>query len=254
MTDDQGHALGREYVQSLVRGIAVIRAFDGENPRMTLTQVAQRTGMTRATARRFLITLQALGYVGSDERQFYLRSKVLNLGRAYLASLGLPSIADEQLKALSGETGESCSASVIERRHIVYIARFESTRPGVPPIKVGTRVSALSAAMGVVHLAELAPQELEELLEVDEFANSATVREHRAELVENVWRARIQGWIATPDADGTNQTIAVPVRNCEGHVVAAIDMSTPAGILPPEAAHRLTQTAKAIGAGLRQLG
>ena len=97
-----------EFVQSLERGLAVIRAFSRERPRLTLSDVARQTGMTRAAARRFLITLESLGYVSSDGRLFSLRPSVMQLGYAYLSSFSLAEVAQDQLEALADELHESC--------------------------------------------------------------------------------------------------------------------------------------------------
>lgn len=240
----------REFVQSLERGLQVMLAFDGDHPRMTLSQVAQRTGMTRAAARRFLLTLEATGYVGSDGRDFFLQSKVLELGSAYLIARDLPAIAQRHLQELARESGESCSASIIDGQHVVYIARFESVHNSGPSMPAGTRVAALDSAMGIIHLAALPPKELEELL--DGLLAEVGMLADRANVVENIWRARHQGWFAM---NGTgSQSIAVPVHNSEGLVIAAIE----AGTITDEAeankplVQQLVKTAEEIGRDLRQ--
>ena len=106
-------AASDQYVQSLARGLAVIRAFDTDHPKMTLTEVAARTQLTRATARRFLHTLAAMGYVRTDGKIFALTSKVLQLGYSYLSALSLPQLAQPHLEELSLEQGESTSAAVL---------------------------------------------------------------------------------------------------------------------------------------------
>lgn len=242
----------REFVQSLERGLLVMQSFDGENPRMTLSQVAQRTGMTRAAARRFLLTLQATGYVGSDGRDFFLQSKVLELGASYLASLKLPEVAQRHLQDLARMSGESCSVSILEGRHVVYVARFDSVGSAQSPVQVGTRVTALDSAMGIVHLAALAPQELEDLLD-DLVADGVEVPD-RVAVVESVWRAKHQGWFSLND--GPNQSLAVPVRNSERRVIAAIEICTVAG---QDEAYRpfvvqLLKSAEEIVQALREMG
>ena len=108
-----------QYVQSFARGLGVIRAFDADHPRMTLSEVAERTGLTRAAARRFLHTLVGLGYVSGDGRLFQLTPRVLELGFSYLSGLSLPELAQPHLEALSHELGESTSASVLDGADIV---------------------------------------------------------------------------------------------------------------------------------------
>ena len=117
-----------EFVQSLARGLAVIRAFDRDRPRLTLSEVAAATGVTRAAARRFLLTLTDLGYVRTDGRFFSLSPRVLELGYAYLSSLSLPEVAECHLEALVAEVSESSSVSVLDGGDIVYVARVPVSR------------------------------------------------------------------------------------------------------------------------------
>src|SRR3954466_11562563 len=111
------------YVQSLERGLAVIRAFDAEHRELTLSDVAPQCGLTRAAARRFLLTLTDLGYVRTDGRLFALTARVLALGYAYLSALSLPEVAEPHLEALVAEVRESSSLSVLDGDDIVYALR-----------------------------------------------------------------------------------------------------------------------------------
>ncbi|MCC5697133.1 helix-turn-helix domain-containing protein, partial [Klebsiella pneumoniae] len=119
---------GGEYVQSLARGLMVIRAFNESHPEMTLSEVARETGMSRAAARRFLHTLVHLGYVWTDGRVFALTPRVLELGFAYLSSVSLPEIAQPYLERLVSEVHESASVSVLDGTDIVYVARVPTSR------------------------------------------------------------------------------------------------------------------------------
>src|SRR5690606_23509209 len=110
---------GSTYVQSLARGLAVIRAFDADHPQLTLSEVARATGLTRSVARRFLHTLVQLGYVGTDGRLFSLRPKVLELGYSYLASLSLPELAMPTMERLVERVRESCSMAVLDGEEVV---------------------------------------------------------------------------------------------------------------------------------------
>src|SRR3954470_24419651 len=160
-TDTQAPQASDQYVQSLARGLAVIRAFDADRPVMTLTEVAGRTGLTRATARRVLHTLVELGYVRTDGKTFALTAKVLQLGYAYLSGLSLPQLAQPHLEELSLELGESTSAAVLEGTDIAYIARVSTRRIMTVGITVGTRFPAYATSMGRVLLAALPPAELD---------------------------------------------------------------------------------------------
>src|SRR5690554_5979920 len=119
---------GDSYVQSFARGLAVIRSFSAEAPSQTLTEVAQRTGLTRAGARRILHTLHALGYVSIHGRKFRLTAKVLDLGFAYLSSLPLWSLAEPFMETLVRELRESSSIAVLEGKEIIYVLRVPTHR------------------------------------------------------------------------------------------------------------------------------
>jgi IclR family transcriptional regulator, pca regulon regulatory protein len=117
-----------DFVQSLERGLAVIRSFDAEHPDLTLSEVAARTGLTRATARRLLLTLGDLGYVSTNGRRFSLTPRVLDIGYAYLSSLNVQQIAQPYLEALSERVHESVSVTVLDGADIVYVARVPTKR------------------------------------------------------------------------------------------------------------------------------
>ena len=142
------------FVQSLERGLAVIRAFDEHNVELTLSDVARSTGLTRAAARRFLLTLADLGYVRTDGRWFSLSPRVLELGYAYLSSLSLPEVAEPHMERLVAEVHESSSVSVLDGEDIVYVARVPTSRIMTVSINVGTRFPAYATSMGRVLLAE----------------------------------------------------------------------------------------------------
>jgi len=209
----------REWVESLARGLAVIRAFSAERPSMTLSEVAEATGLARATARRFLHTLRGLGYVRDDGRTFSLAPRVLELGTAYLSGLSLPEIVQPHLEALSRELDESVSVAVLDGEDIVYVARVAVRRIMSVAITIGTRFPAARTSMGHVLTGQeawaMSDQELEQGL----------------------------------------RSIAAPLRDRDGRVVAAINVSTSTASVPKEellARHlpALLRTAAAIDADL----
>ena len=151
-------------MQSLERGLAVIRAFDEHNVELTLSDVASSTGLTRAAARRFLLTLADLGYVRTDGRWFSLSPRVLELGYAYLSSLSLPEVAEPHLERLVAEVHESSSVSVLDGGDIVYVARVPTSRIMTVSINVGTRFPAYATSMGRVLLAALPDEGLDAYL------------------------------------------------------------------------------------------
>ena len=218
---------GRHHVKSLSRGLRVIRAFSADSPRMTLSDVARETGLDRAASRRFLMTLEDLGYVRSEGRDFMLTPRVLELGYAYLASLALPEIALPHLERLSATLGESCSMSVLDGLEIVYVARVAASRIFALALGVGSRLPAHVTSMGRVLLAAKPETEFERLvqgleIEVKTRFTASTVDQVRneVELVRN------QGWaIVDQEIEEGLRSVAVPVRDARGTVVAAINVS-----------------------------
>jgi IclR family pca regulon transcriptional regulator len=215
-----------QYVQSLARGLAVIRAFDTDHPKMTLTEVAARTDLTRATARRFLHTLVELGYVRTDGKIFALTAKVLQLGYAYLSGLSLPQLAQPHLEDLSLQLGESTSAAVLEGTDIAYVARVSTRRIMTVGITVGTRFPAYATSMGRVLLAGLPAAELEQYLAVTEI-RPLTPRAigTRQELLAELTAVRTQGWcLLNQELELGLMSVAAPVHDGP-RVVAAINVS-----------------------------
>jgi IclR family transcriptional regulator, pca regulon regulatory protein len=216
-----------DFVQSLQRGLAVIRTFDADHPSMTLSEVATATGMTRAAARRFLLTLIELGYVRSDGRYFSLTARVLELGYAYLSSLSLPEVAEPHLEALVAEVNESTSVSVLDGTDIVYVARVPVSRIMTVAISVGTRFPAYATSMGRVLLAGLTDDELEAYLAPlrPQALTTRTVTAVGA-LRAEVARVRAQGWsLVNQELEEGLRAIAAPIRDPEGRVVAAVNVS-----------------------------
>jgi IclR family pca regulon transcriptional regulator len=219
-------AASDQYVQSLARGLAVIRAFDTDHPKMTLTEVAARTDLTRATARRFLYTLVELGYVRTDGKIFALTAKVLQLGYAYLSGLSLPQLAQPHLEELSLRLGESTSAAVLEGSDIAYVARVSTRRIMTVGITVGTRFPAYATSMGRVLLAALPAAELEQYLAAAEI-RPLTPRAiaTRQELVAELSVVRAQGWcVLDQELELGLMSVAAPVHDGP-KVVAAINVS-----------------------------
>jgi IclR family pca regulon transcriptional regulator len=245
-------------VQSLERGLAVIRAFDAEHPELTLSDVARATGLTRAAARRFLLTLADLGYVRTDGRWFSLSPRVLELGYAYLSSLSLPEVAEPHLERLVAEVHESSSVSVLDEENIVYVARVPTSRIMTVAINVGTRFPAYATSMGRVLLAGLPEDELEEYLAIVELARLSprtvtTIGALRTELA----RVRDQGWaMVDQELEEGLRAVAAPIRDRAGRVVAAVNLSAHASRMSTESVRRnlvppLLATAARIEADLR---
>jgi IclR family pca regulon transcriptional regulator len=240
-----------ETVQSLARGLAVLEAFDDDHRSMTLSGVAERTGLSRATARRLLLTLEALGFVRADGRQFALTPRVLRLGHAYLSSLSLPELAQPVLDRLCADLGESTSLSVLDGDAIVYVARAEARRIMRVAITVGTRFPAVTTSMGRVLLADL---ELE--------AAAAAVRATPIEpltpltrtdpdaVLAEVDRVRATGWsLVDQELELGLVSLAVPVPDPGGRWDAALNVSLSSLAMrdesPDALAHRLVPVLRA---------
>jgi IclR family transcriptional regulator, pca regulon regulatory protein len=253
MADREPH-----FVQSLERGLAVIRAFDARRPELTLSEVARQCDLTRAAARRFLLTLVDLGYVRTDGRLFRLTPRVLELGYAYLSSLSLSEVAAPHLERLVAEVHESSSLCVLDGDDIVYVARVPTTRIMTVSINVGTRFPAYATSMGRVMLAALPDKAIEEYLDRVPLTRLAprTIASPDA-LRSELGRVRVQGYaIVDQELEAGLRSVAAPVRDRTGTVVAAINVSVHAARTPLDKIRKdlvppLQRAARAIEADLR---
>jgi IclR family pca regulon transcriptional regulator len=216
-----------DFVQSLERGLLVIRAFDAEHRELGLSEVARISGLTRAAARRFLLTLAKLGYVTFSDGRFSLTPRVLELGYAYLSSLTLPEVSQPHMEALVARVNESSSISVLDGTDIVYVARVPTRRIMSITLSVGTRLPAYATSMGRVLLAALPPPELEErLAQMDLRPLSARTITDVATLMDVLERVRGQGWAAVDqELEEGLRSLAVPIHDASGTVVAALNVS-----------------------------
>jgi IclR family pca regulon transcriptional regulator len=255
-------AAEKQSLQSLERGIAVLQVFSKERPALTLSEVARLTGITRATARRILLTLEKLGHVRSDGRLFSLTPRVLTLGWAYLSSLNLWDVAQPLMEDLVEQTKESTSAATLDLPDIVYVARVPTRRIMAVAISVGTRFPAYATSMGRVQLAGLPGEELESYLARADLRRLtahtlSTPDALRAELD----RIRAQGWaLVDQELEEGLRSIAAPIRDRSRRVVAAVNVSAHASrasketvrktLLPPllEAAARIEADLRVTGA------
>lgn len=218
-----------DYVQSLARGLQVLRAFDRELASPSLSQVAERTGLSRAVARRLLLTLQHLGYVGSQGRNFYLTPRVLELGYSYLTSLDLTELAQQSLALLAERVGESCSMSVLDGQDIVYVLRVPVRRVMSIALGVGARLPAYATSMGRAILAGMPEAELAQWLRGQKLRalTPYTVRTVTA-LKAEIKRAREQGYaLVSRELEVGLLALAVPIRTADGSIVAALNVGMP---------------------------
>lgn len=216
------------FVQSLERGLAVIKAFDHTRPQLTAAEVAKITGMDRAAARRFLLTLVELGYMVTDGRVYTLRPRVLELGYAYLSSLSLPEVALPHMEELVAEVHETCSMAVLDGDEVVFVARVPTRRLVAVPIMVGSRFPAYPTSTGRVLLAGQSDSWLDRYVDRTPLAaiTDRTVTDP-AKLRSILARVRTRGWvIVDQEADDGSRSVAMPIRDSAGHVIAALNIST----------------------------
>jgi IclR family transcriptional regulator, pca regulon regulatory protein len=250
-----------DYVQSLERGLAVIRAFDAEHRHLALSDVARVTGLTRAATRRFLLTLVELGYVRLTDGRFSLRPRILELGYAYMSSLSLPEVAQPHMETLVTKVNESSSISVLDDLEVVYVVRVPTRRIMSITLTVGTRLPAFATSMGRVLLAGLTDAELEERLQRIELrpltARTVDTTDALREILAGV---RKQGYAAVDqELEEGLRSLAVPIRNGSGEVVAALNVSVHASrasmaVLRRDFLPHARDTVAAIEADLRSAG
>ncbi len=221
-------------IQSLEKGMAVLELLSRDGAALTSSEVASQTGLTRATARRMLRTLEHLGYVRSNGRRFQLAARVLSLGATYLSSSTLPELAQPLLEELTQQTGETSSVATLDLPDIVCVARVAAPRPVSFAPRIGLRIPAHTSATGHLLLAELSPDELDAYLESTELKPLAaqTITDAGA-LQARLERVRSDGW-AIASYDGWAivgseyefgiRAIAAPVRDSKGTAVAGVNL------------------------------
>jgi IclR family transcriptional regulator, pca regulon regulatory protein len=220
-------APARHFIGAFAKGLAVIRAFGEGYAVLTLSQVAERTGLTRAGARRYLLTLQEMGYAGQDERHFYLTPKVLSLGYAYLSSMPLWSFAEPILERLVEDINETCSLSVLDDGEIVYVLRIPVHRILSAGVTVGSRLPAYCNSMGRVLLGGLNDAQLQgyfERVQLKAFTSHTVTDAGRLKKIVRADREQGYSWVAGEMQEHI-AGLSVPVRDARGRVIAALNTS-----------------------------
>lgn len=219
--------MDREFVQGLERGFAVIKTFGPRTPALTVSEVAEQTGLTRAVARRYLFTLRSLGYVLNDGSRFSLTPRILELGFAYLATLSVADIAQPYMAHVVDKLRESCSVGVLDGHDVVYVARVNADRIMTTNLVVGSRLPAHATSMGKVLLAYMAPAQLEQYFATVRLATltNRTIRDEKS-LRATIEKVRRVGWAANDQESEIGvRTVAVPIFDRAGHAVAAINLA-----------------------------
>ncbi|MGB9242964.1 MAG: IclR family transcriptional regulator C-terminal domain-containing protein [Candidatus Acidiferrales bacterium] len=215
------------FMTSLARGLAVIQAFSQRRHHLTISQVSTTTGLSRAAVRRCLYTLAKLGFAGSDDnRHFFLRPRILALGHSYISSMPLATAAQPVLEHISHLLHESCSIATLDGVEIVYIARANVTRIMSIDLGVGSRLPAFCTSMGRAILANLPPEELESVLARVEFKRyTERTITNAAKLTQALRQIRRDGYsIIDQELEHGLRSMAVPIQNPSGKVVAALNI------------------------------
>jgi IclR family pca regulon transcriptional regulator len=218
-----------DYVQALARGLAAIRAFGPDRQSMSLSEVAASTQLTRATARRSLLTLCRLGYASLDGRRYSHTARVLELGYGYLSSLRLPELAFPLMERLSQRVQQSCSIAVLDGDEIAYVQRVSIRKVMAISLAVGARLPAYATSMGRVLLAALPEAELEAWLKRQKLTtHTAWTLIDRKALREEIGRVRKRGFaLIEQELEAGLCSIAVPLRGSDGRTMAALNVGMP---------------------------
>ncbi len=257
--DPDGASLNpRDYVNSLARGLEVLRAFNRTGRKMTLSQVASETGNTRAGARRILLTLVHEGYAVTDGKLFDLTPQVLELGYSILSSKGVWDIARPFIAHLSEDVRESVSAAILDRFDVVYVGGTQYHRVISVGISVGARYPAHCTANGRVLLAMTPEDDWDAMLENIELKKMTDRTVTRKSEFRSVLKTvREQGWsLVDQELEIGLMSIAVPVRNSSGGIIGAINVGAPTMRMTPEQLveeilPKLQATSESIGAALK---
>ncbi|MEU4222785.1 IclR family transcriptional regulator C-terminal domain-containing protein [Nonomuraea sp. NPDC026600] len=246
---------GPDFIEALARGLDVIRVFQPGRPVMSLTEVAAAAGLARPTARRILLTLQELGYARTEQAGFALTPRVLELGVAYVRSMGLWEVARPHLERLVTQTHESCSIAQLDGSDIVYVARVAVPKIVALSVQIGTRFPALQTSLGKVLLAALSPAEVDRVLAEPSRSGIEPRWRPDAKEREAVLRAvRAKGWAMTDEQLALGiRSVAAPLRDGLGNVIAAVNVNAHAAEtslekLTEEHLPLLLKTASAISA------
>jgi IclR family pca regulon transcriptional regulator len=221
----------RDLVGGLEKGLLVIEAFDQERARLSISEVAQRAGLSRAAARRYLLTLAHLGYVDHDGKGFALSPRVLRLGQSYMHSARLPRVLQPELQRLAAAMQEATTAGVLDDAEVVSLAAATGGRVVSTTLQPGARVPAYCTANGRVLLAARPPEALDAWLAQQQARQALRPLTPRSltqpeALRQELARVRAQGHaLVDQEMELGLRTLAVPLRNHRGEVVAALNVS-----------------------------
>lgn len=225
-----------EFVEALAKGLGILESFDAAHPEMTLSEVARRVGLSPAAARRSLITLSALGYVGQTNKRFHLRPKVMTLGSAFYFSARIDEVLQPDLREVVERFGDASSVGTLDGHDVIYIAHFSVQRARRAAAVVGARYPAYATSLGRVLLAGLSDDELERHIATVEMQplTSKTITDRKA-LRREIMAVREAGYSTTVDQlDYGITALAVPIRDVNGRTIAALNSSGYTGMVTPK--------------------
>jgi IclR family pca regulon transcriptional regulator len=226
---EKKNAADTEYIAGLEKGLAVIEAFSQQQPALTVTEASEAAGLSRAAARRCLLTLQRLGYAEYDGKYYRLLPRVLRLGHAYVNSSPLPRFVQPIIEATSERTQHSMSVAVLDEADVLVIARALVHRSLSSGLGVGSRLPAYCSANGRVLLSEWPDAEIQRLLV------GATIRRltgytkiSASDILKEIKVVRARGYaLNDQEVEIGVRTIAVPIRSRSGQITASLSMSAP---------------------------
>ena len=218
----------KDFVEALARGLEVIRSFDRLHVKQSISQISERTLLARPTVLRLLITLEELGYVRSQDNHYSLTPKVVDLGMAYVSSLGLYGAAKPHMENLAKEVDQTVSLAELDGSDIVYTGRVEVPKIVSVGVTVGSRLPSASTALGRVLLADVHDPELHDVLNTPSLSMYIPRTRFTAEQIRpRLQTVRDQGWAESDeDLQYGVQAIAAPLHGEDGRVIAAIGLGT----------------------------
>jgi len=222
----------KDFLKTLSRGLSLIKSFDKETPRMTLSEVAKKNNMSRASARRFVLTLETLGYLMRVGDYFQLTANILNIGHQYLENLNFIEVITPFMRDVSQKLGKACSASILNGTDIVYVARIPSQQQILSVnLNIGSHLPAFCTSMGRVMLASLSEEELElyfKQSEIKQYTDKTITDTHQLKTI--IKKVKKDGYsIVNQELEKSLRAIAVPIRNNRGQVLCAMNVGIPVG-------------------------
>ncbi|HHZ10918.1 MAG TPA: helix-turn-helix domain-containing protein [Rhizobiales bacterium] len=251
LEDNPGSSRPAEFVEALAKGLLILESFDAQHPEMTLSEVARRVGLSPAAARRGLLTLRAMGYVGQTGKRFHLRPKVMSLGSAFYFSARVDEVLQPELRRIVGTFGDASSVATLEGRDVLYIAHYSEQRARRPTAVVGARYPAHATSLGRVLLAGLPEADFDRYMcAVEPVKLTRMTVVDKNEIRAIVEEVREKGYATAVDQlDYGITALAVPIRGSSGRTIAALNSSGYSGVVTAEdlVARRLQELRLAAG-------